>query len=159
MWKKRSKSHRYNQLGVRYEAPFHLHVACWWFWLALVTEKVWPNPPAFTHSTCVSVCFQDPWSCAMLPCYRCWVHCAGQGELHSALLCPLNHLDVSESDYITLLFTLTELPWAWKNGLRRMYFGKTLHGFPVFSQHCAHAVLLSWSYNNSWLWCICLGED
>lgn len=41
------------------------------------------------------------------------------------------------------LFVLTELPWTWKNGLRRMYFGKRICDLV--------AVYLIWVWNCLWL--------
>ncbi len=104
---------------------------------------------AFTSCMCVSVCSQDPRGCAMLPCYRRWVHRAGQGEFpfFSQLFffpplwtfCWVNHpphlTSVDFNGMVSVFFT--ELSWAWKNGLRRMYFGKTVCGFCIYSQHSA----------------------
>lgn len=75
------------------------------------------------------VCSQDPRSCTMLSCHWCWVHCAGQGQFMDVFVLlshPLswNFTSVSEDKSVNAVFVCTELSWAWKNGLRRMYFGK-----------------------------------
>lgn len=77
------------------------------------------------------LCSQDPRSCTMLSCHWCWVHCAGQGQfmdVFTLLSHPLswNFTSVSEDKSVNAVFVCTELSWAWKNGLRRMYFGKKI---------------------------------
>lgn len=94
-------------------------------------------------------------------CWPGWVSFCSLCPVFSSVNLFLETLfsTISLSSVEWFLLCFTELSWARKNGLRRMYFGKIICCFLIYPRYRAHGIYLSWIWNYSWLWSICLDWD